>query len=976
MAIKIIMKYVKTFYFLVVALCFGFDRFKVLTQANDKKTSALELVIESPLFLISTLDGSLIAVDQQTGDIKWKLVNEPVVKVPIDEGRSISPLFLPDPKDGSLYVLGGPSGYDALKKLPFTIPQLVASSPCRSSDGILYTGRKVDSWMSVDADSGKKHQVLSFDSGEIQVCPADGTRTIFIGRTEYNVMMFDSVKKHRKWNVTFYDYNAITMEGESLTNYAYTHFATNALGRVVTLNRNSGKILWQQEFESPAVAMYQVQGEVLVSVPFTSVGIDTLESMQSSNSGVDTKLSPTLYIGQHHHGLYALPSLVDNSITATISHPQQPLLIEGPKNKSEDLKSHYQVPELIQTRLHITEKIAPALPGPEGLQIEPVGSSSIKMEASKFDTPELLAMWQHLSAGNISALFSVKGAWNLAVRRIQELTSNQLSTGSRGSHGSSSLSELEDQFDGDSQVVRVGKIELFPDQVLGRGCEGTFVFHGRFEGRPVAVKRLLPECFTVADREVDLLRESDEHPNVIRYFCTEKDRQFRYIALELCAATLEDYVQGRFGQEQIKEVDVLSQATSGLAHLHSLDIVHRDIKPHNVLLSHANNYGEVKAMISDFGLCKKLQRGRHSFSHRSGVAGTDGWIAPEMINPNVSATCSVDIFSMGCVFYYVLSKGKHPFGDNLRRQANILSGEYNLDDLQGHKNALQCNLVEAMIASNPSERPPASAIIKHPFFWDATRNLTFFQDVSDRVESEEQTNEVLLTLEKDGWAVVRRDWRKHVGEEVAADLRKYRNYRGHSVRDLLRALRNKKHHYRDLSEEARQSLGEPPTDFLQYWTARFPLLLVHSWLAMQCVKHEKGLNVYYPPNFVFPKNYKATLSASDSQIPEPEESTNSTPSSSKNHDGKKYSKYRKKPNIADPIWLTNWREPAQSTQHTNDGGDAVEEKNDAEMKDWSRAWPEGSNRKAQVRIRKKPTQDPVWMINWRDPSQTKPGSSL
>jgi hypothetical protein len=141
------------------------------------------------------------------------------------------------------------------------------------------------------------------------------------------------------------------------------------------------------------------------------------------------------------------------------------------------------------------------------------------------------------------------------------------------------------------------------------------------------------------------------------------------------------------------------------------------------------------------------------------------------------------------------------------------------------------------------------------------------------VESEDQASDVLLTLEKDGWAVVRRDWRKHVGEEVAADLRKYRNYRGHSVRDLLRALRNKvfngkyllkcylvhsnfalqKHHYRDLSEEARQSLGEPPTEFLHYWTVRFPLLLVHSWLAMQCVKQEKGLNIYYHPTFIFPK---------------------------------------------------------------------------------------------------------------------------
>lgn len=61
-----------------------------------------------------------------------------------------------------------------------------------------------------------------------------------------------------------------------------------------------------------------------------------------------------------------------------------------------------------------------------------------------------------------------------------------------------------------------------------------------FDNRDVAVKRILPECFSFADREVQLLRESDEHPNVIRYFCTERDRQFQYIAIELCAATLQE----------------------------------------------------------------------------------------------------------------------------------------------------------------------------------------------------------------------------------------------------------------------------------------------------------------------------------------------------------------------------------------------------------------------------------------------------
>lgn len=60
-------------------------------------------------------------------------------------------------------------------------------------------------------------------------------------------------------------------------------------------------------------------------------------------------------------------------------------------------------------------------------------------------------------------------------------------------------------------------------------------------------------------------------------------------------------------------------------------LVHRDLKPHNILISMPSAHGKVKAMISDFGLCKKLAVGRHSFSRRSGVPGTEGWIAPEIL---------------------------------------------------------------------------------------------------------------------------------------------------------------------------------------------------------------------------------------------------------------------------------------------------------------------------------------------------------
>jgi serine/threonine-protein kinase/endoribonuclease IRE1 len=283
------------------------------------------------------------------------------------------------------------------------------------------------------------------------------------------------------------------------------------------------------------------------------------------------------------------------------------------------------------------------------------------------------------------------------------------------------------------------------DDVLGYGSHGTVVYKGAFDGRAVAVKRLLLDFYDVALKEVKLLQESDDHPNVVRYFYKEESDRFLYIALELCYGSLNDYMERTLPIPEMQQCDtmnpahILQQITCGLQYLHSLKIVHRDIKPHNILLAPSKHRfikdsPHMRVLISDFGLCKKLDGEQSSFNYTAASpAGTSGWRAPELLagalaatssdtsfsstrdssstDPNtmmgrVKATRAIDIFSAGCVFYYVLSKGDHPFGNRFGRENNILNGHFDLSklDSMGEDGVEAKDLVERMISAEPKSR--------------------------------------------------------------------------------------------------------------------------------------------------------------------------------------------------------------------------------------------------------------------------------
>ncbi|XP_046634052.1 serine/threonine-protein kinase/endoribonuclease IRE1-like isoform X2 [Daphnia pulicaria] len=223
------------------------------------------------------------------------------------------------------------------------------------------------------------------------------------------------------------------------------------------------------------------------------------------------------------------------------------------------------------------------------------------------------------------------------------------------------------------------EIRFCRKDIIGRGGNGV-VFRGSFSGQNVAVKRiqLIDANYELNSRELLNLRQL-KHDNIVEFIHVEDNDDFRFIVFELCYANLREYCKpvytGQVLSDESDQLKVLLQLTQALEYIHSKDIIHRDIKPENILVS---NKDSVKMKWADFGH-SKLTNERGSTS-MSGRRGTKAWLAKEIIpffnRDELGGRCSKnsDIFAAGCVFFYFLTRGIHPYGEENRLiEQNILS---------------------------------------------------------------------------------------------------------------------------------------------------------------------------------------------------------------------------------------------------------------------------------------------------------------
>jgi serine/threonine-protein kinase len=212
------------------------------------------------------------------------------------------------------------------------------------------------------------------------------------------------------------------------------------------------------------------------------------------------------------------------------------------------------------------------------------------------------------------------------------------------------------------------------EAVLGQGGMGM-VFRATQTSihRPVAVKTLSPGLAATSQFFERFRREAEiasrlRHPNVITIydFGRAQDGTCYYVMELLEGESLRELVKRDGPMSLRRAVNVIEQACRGLAHAHEQGAVHRDIKPHNLMLQQLDGRDFVKVL--DFGLVKAVEQDEEQQLTSTGqVLGTPQYMPPEQAGGE-DVDHRSDLYSMGAVFYFCLT-GTSPYGANTVRKA-------------------------------------------------------------------------------------------------------------------------------------------------------------------------------------------------------------------------------------------------------------------------------------------------------------------
>ena len=267
---------------------------------------------------------------------------------------------------------------------------------------------------------------------------------------------------------------------------------------------------------------------------------------------------------------------------------------------------------------------------------------------------------------------------------------------------------------------RLGQYTVL-DEVARGGMGHVFRAEHAMMGREVAVKVLprakaTPESEAAFRREMRMIGRLD-HENLVRAFDAGYDAMVYYLVTELVPGLdLKRQVLKHGPLDEVLAASVISQAARGLAYAHDQEIVHRDVKPGNILVT-----PEGRVKVLDLGLAGSQIEEESSRLGR--VVGTMDYIAPEQVRTPDDVGPTADIYALGCTLYYAVT-GQVPFPGGTRRekmQRQLSETPTPPGQLAPQLSRDFCRLIDDMMAKDPARRiQSATDVIERLRRWTPT----------------------------------------------------------------------------------------------------------------------------------------------------------------------------------------------------------------------------------------------------------------
>jgi serine/threonine protein kinase len=252
---------------------------------------------------------------------------------------------------------------------------------------------------------------------------------------------------------------------------------------------------------------------------------------------------------------------------------------------------------------------------------------------------------------------------------------------------------------------RLGQYTVLDE--IGRGGMGqVFLAEHAMMGRHVALKVLpraksTPEYEAAFQREIRVLARLD-HENLVRALDAGHDAKVYYLVTELVPGLdLRRQVLKYGPLDELAAASVITQAAQGLAYAHEQGLVHRDVKPGNVLVTQD---GRVKVL--DLGLAGSMLDAESTSTGTGRVVGTLDYMAPEQIISADTVGPAADVYGLGCTLYFALA-GQVPFPGGTRKEKarrQLADFPTPLSKLAPHIDAELRRVVEDMMKKSPAER--------------------------------------------------------------------------------------------------------------------------------------------------------------------------------------------------------------------------------------------------------------------------------